>query len=179
MKLSRTERWILSNQYLILEKLDPDYGYDQVRRVIEEGFELEYEQQAQHIYGDDYCLTETECKEVLDVLSMYARIQSACRNLDPKPDVSELSTKFFGYDGNGEVKFLGYAQYLCGNGRRFTDVEVVSTDLNSHMPIRDAYKRQLREFRNSSDPFHLSASDVERIVGARTHPANREPAAST
>ncbi len=35
MKLTRAERWILSNQYRILEKLDPTGGWDHPRDVVE------------------------------------------------------------------------------------------------------------------------------------------------
>jgi len=51
MNLSRVERWILSNQFKILERLNPgeaDY-YRRASEALEWGFTREYRQLAQHV----------------------------------------------------------------------------------------------------------------------------------
>ncbi len=52
MKLTRTERWILSNQYRILEALYPDErgSLEKARIALESGYELEYDGMSQRIY---------------------------------------------------------------------------------------------------------------------------------
>jgi YfbU domain len=85
MKLSRVERWILANQFRILERLVPDEaeGFLAARRAVESGFELVYETLAKHIAEPG--LTSEECREVIDTRSMFEALAKA--NADTVPGV--------------------------------------------------------------------------------------------
>lgn len=67
MKLSRTERWMLSNQYRILEALYPaDAGsYARHREALESGYELHYDWMIGSIYDDKDTLSSEDCREVM------------------------------------------------------------------------------------------------------------------
>lgn len=82
MKLSKVERLMLVNQYLILEGLYPDEKefYANNRKAIEEGFELHYSDLFAGI--SDKTLTEKECREVLDILDMFRAITFSYEKLN-------------------------------------------------------------------------------------------------
>ena len=67
MHLSRTERWLLANQYRILEALVPDEAdwFRKARTVVEEGFAGEYEDICKFVYRDEYTRSEDGCHEVI------------------------------------------------------------------------------------------------------------------
>ena len=175
MKLSRVERWILSNQYRILEQIYPNEADSlaRQRRVLEEGFELEYNWIAQHIYEDQDTLSSEECKEVIQILSMFSAIKRTYEALDDKSGIDEWTTKFAGFDGNTETSQLAYARHFCeGDGGRFKDLDRGDA-LNSHAPALDAYRRLLGEWEQSQDKINLSKDDLIRITREYIHPDNR------
>lgn len=72
--------------------------------------------------------------------------------------------KFPGFDGNNESKFMSYAQYMRRH-RKWTFLDLASADFNSHHSTGDTYRHMLAQWRQSKDPFGLSAADVVRILG--------------
>ena len=170
MELSRTERWILSNQYRILEALYPDEAPSLARRrrVVEEGYELHYDWITEHIYDDPHTMTARECREVLDILDMFSALRNSYEDLDDKPAVEDRHIRFRGFDGNNEPKQLSYAEFLMEDGR-FTNV-VNRAGLNSHMPVLDAYRRQLAVWQRSNDRYHLTKEEIQAIAAAAPYP---------
>ncbi|MCC6802223.1 MAG: YfbU family protein, partial [Anaerolineae bacterium] len=61
-KLSRNERWLLSNQFQILALLDPEQkdSYDQMRTVVESGYELHYDWITSYIYDGNSIMSSEE-----------------------------------------------------------------------------------------------------------------------
>lgn len=169
MKLSRVERWILSNQFAILVKLYPDEAdsYDQMREIVEKGYELHYDWISEHIYEDNYIMTSEECTEVLDILDMFRALKYAYEELTDKSDVDDLWVRFHGFDGNTETKYLGYARFLIDREGRFTNLDR-GDNLNSHMPVLDIYRRMVQKWRKSKDPQKLTKEDIARITPSRT-----------
>lgn len=62
MNLSREQRWMLANQYRILEKLYPEEAdhYERAREVLERGFTLNFDDYIPHIY--ERTMSEDACK---------------------------------------------------------------------------------------------------------------------
>ena len=76
MEITRKDRWILRNQFLILEGLaeseeDREY-WDMCREIVENGYEYHYEWISERIIEDTLSMDESE--EVLDILSMFSRL---------------------------------------------------------------------------------------------------------
>jgi len=168
MKLTKTERWILSNQYRILEALYPQEQKDlaERREALESGYEAEYDSMSQHIYDDKDCLTEEQCREVIDILSMFRALHDA----KDKGGVEEKETILEGFDGNDtlESSYMAYARYFCkSDGGRFEESR--KGDFNSHSLMLGIYRRMLKEWKNSAKPHQLTKEDIVRIVGARTY----------
>src|SRR5437016_2554123 len=115
MKLSRFERWMLANQYRILEKIDPDEAqhYAEARQAFENGYELHYEWLAEGIFDDPHIMSEFECREVIDILSMFSALHHSFEALPDKSGIDKARIKFLGFSGNDETKQMGYANYFC------------------------------------------------------------------
>ena len=162
MKLTRTERWMLSNQYRILEALYPSeaQGYAHIRDAIESGYELEYEQIIPHIYEEG--LSDSECREVRDIMTMFSSLKASFNQLEDTSGIEEWEINFRGFSGNDETTYMAYAQYLRERGS-FRELEH-GDGFNSHFPMLSAYRKMLPEWRNSENEFFLSKDDIIRII---------------
>jgi uncharacterized protein YfbU (UPF0304 family) len=169
VKLSRTERWILSNQFYILEKLSSDPNdaefYKRAQNVINNGYELHYGWISQHIYDEPHIMSEEECKEVIDILTMFDALKQSYNGLTDKTSINEHRMKFQGFSGNDETKQMGYARFFCieDDHPRFADLNQ-GDNFNSHFPALERYRRMLTEWEISSDKYSLTKEDIIRIT---------------
>jgi len=163
MELSEKDRLILSNQYEILEKLDPDQAerYQRLREILQRGYSAEY---GEMISLSDPLSTE-ECKEVSSIIEMHRQLQRCNEVLDPSSRVDPKSLKFDGFDGNEETAYYLYATFLVETLKRWS--EFASIELNSHHETLDGYRRMLEQWEASESKYKLTASDIGRIVAAR------------
>jgi uncharacterized protein len=170
MKLTRTERWILANQYSILEKLYPDEAeyYAKCRRVLENGYEFHYDEISQNIYKDSDTMSIEASREVLDILHMFSDLKRSYEALKDKSGIEKHRLNFHGFDGNDplEVKYLAYARFFCNSdGGRYKELNK-GDDFNSHMLTLDQYRRMLAEWKKNKDIHELSKEDIIRIISA-------------
>ncbi len=166
MKLTRVERWMLSNQFRILAALYPKERdwYDEKREAIESGYELHYN--PEHIFSDEEVTTEEECREVIDILAMFDGLRLSYKKLADKSGVEKSGIRFGGFDGNNETKQMGYARYFCSLGEgRFKEV-VKGVDFNSHAPTLWHYRPMLREFKAIGKAMDLTKDEILRVVNA-------------
>jgi uncharacterized protein YfbU (UPF0304 family) len=164
MKLTRTERWILSNQYRILAKLDPkDWErYARAEDALNSGYELEYDGLAKHVYEDT--LPTEECVEVINILEMHRMLKYGLDRLEDKTGIDAQAITFHGFDGNNETKQLAYARFVCAKGTgRYEELDR-GDDFNSHSPTLPRYRSMLERWRASADKYQLSKPDIVRIL---------------
>lgn len=164
MKLTQSERWILSNQCRILELLDRENAshWTTAKEAIDSGYELEYSSLSKYI--DSEVVTEEECREVFDILLMFDTLQHAYKNLPDKSGIEEWRIKFAGFDGNNEVKQMAYARYYCNlDGGRFVNLDR-GDNFNSHSPVLDRYRSMLSEWKKSEKKHELTKDDIARIT---------------
>jgi len=178
MKLTKVERWILSNQYRILEKLYPQEAksLQRIQEILENGYEQDYDLITRYIYDGDDTMSESECNEVLEILSMFDELAYGYKHLSAKDKkkISKTEITFSGFDGNDstELKYLAYARFLNkGDGKSFSK----DTGLfNSHCLMLDVYRRMLADWKKSEHKNQLKKDDIKRILAARVHPSNRK-----
>lgn len=173
MKLSKLERISLTNQHLILQKLYPEDADDHEKaiEILRNGYELLYDEIYQHVYADDDTMSDAECLEVWDTLSMFDSIDRSLKSLDLDHD-EDKTTKFFGYDGNNEGKFLGFVEFTILKERRFSYLPIAKDKyFNSHMPARPIYGRMLAVWKAlpSSSRFPMSNEDLDRVLDAANY----------
>lgn len=171
MKLTRAQRWTLSNQYRILEALYPDEAEDlrHTREALESGYELAYP--PVNISEDG--VTEEECREVVDILDMHRALHFSYGRLEDKKGIKEGDVRFRGFDGNNETKYLSYARYFCGldgGGERFKELDR-GDGFNSHMPVVDMYRRMLAVWMGQLDRRHdLTKAEIQLVLAAQPYP---------
>ena len=175
MKLTKVERWILTNQYKILEHVDPDNlkHYQTMQVVLEQGYELEYDWKTQHLYNDDDVVTEEKGRYVINVMAMYDALQQSFKSLADKEGIKERELAFPGFDGNEEGEYLSYAKFLREHEGKFTSLKDDSDHLNSHFPTLDIYNRMQEVWAQARNKYALSRDEIRAILDARIHPDNR------
>lgn len=176
LKLSKLDRILMVNQLRILEALYPDEA-SQIsvqREALERGYEMLYTLDFEYIYDGDDKMTSEESREVWDTLDMFDAIGRA---MPADLDVSSYPvTKFAGYDGNNETKFLSFAQFTVERLNRFQYVPMQKPGhWNSHMPVRPVYRRMLDVWKRQPSPerFTLSKERLVEVLTAATHQENR------
>lgn len=167
MKLSRTERWILSNQLRILAALHPKEksDYSQPIEALECGYELEYEALCQHIYKEKDCLNEEQCREVLDILGMWDALRYSYGRLEDKSGIELSRVQFPGFDGNNEPTYLGYTQHLRAT-RRYEHLHR-GDNFNSHAPLLPWYRLMLEVWRAGGEKRELSKEEIVRLLAVK------------
>lgn len=176
LKLSKLDRIVLINQLRILEVLYPDEAQELglQREALERGYEMLYAWNFENVYDGDDKMTAEESREVWDTMDMFDAIN---RSLPKEFDTSGYPmTKFVGYDGNNESKFLSFAQFTVERLKRYEYLPMQNPGYwNSHMPIRASYRRMLDEWRKipSQKRFSLSLEELKRVLVAAIHPEHR------
>lgn len=175
MDLSRAERWVLSNQYRILELIDEENAesHRHAQEILQCGYELCYGWICEHIYEEKDVLTNDQCKFVLDVMTMYDAMQHAYDRMDDKSGIDPHDVKFPGFDGNNETQYMAFARFFCEGKDRFTGLRKGFDGFNSHLPTLDMYGRMLPAWKMSQNKYDLTKDDLIRITEASVHPDNR------
>ncbi len=161
MKLTLTERWILSNQYRILKALHKgDDEFDQALEAIESGYELEYDQLIPHIYADTF--SREECRRVRDIMAMFSVLKYSYNQLQEKTGIKQQDIIFDGFSGNEETLHMAYTRWLYED-RRFRDLDR-GDDFNSHFPTLERYTQMLRIWESMGKKHELTREEVIKIV---------------
>lgn len=176
MTLTRVERWILANQYRILECVDRKNaeGYQHAREAIERGYEFLYDDCAISIYDSPNIISSEECSYVIDVMEMFSVIQRTYDSLTDKSEIPSYLIDFPGFDGTNELPYLGFAKFFCESRQAFQHLRKSDDSFNSHCSTRELYQRMLAAWRESSDKHRLTKGDLIRITQAAIHPDNRK-----
>lgn len=168
VKLTKIERWMLSNQLRILEALYPKeaQGFADQREAIESGYELHYNWISDHIYDG---LSTDECREVVDILQLHRVLLSSYEKLDDKAGIKPSDVAFRGFDGNNETKQMLYAKYYCtyDGGRNFEELtEARKGDFNAHMHTLSRYREMLSRWKRIGGEriYELTADQIKAIV---------------
>lgn len=167
MKLSKKDRWIISNQLMILATLYPnqDETYNHMREIVESGYELNYDWITEHIYSNDDVMTAKECREVIDILDMFRSLKRSHEDLEGKSGIEKANIKFRGFDGNNETKQMAYTRFLVKREGKFTMLEQ-GDNFNSHIPMLSHYRKMLTEWKASNEKYNLTKKDITRIIKA-------------
>lgn len=177
MKISRSDRWVLSNQLKILSILDPEnlVYYEKYQKIIENGYEGLYNDCIQFIVPDDQTITEEESNLTLTILDMFRAITFSLNKIDDKTGIDLNQLKFEGFDGNNEGKYYDFVKFFCTefDGERFPEIGKGTDNFNSHSPVLATYKRMLDVWKACKDKNNLTKEELIKIGNASIHPANR------
>jgi uncharacterized protein YfbU (UPF0304 family) len=165
MKLSRTERWILANQYRILARLHPESAatYNDYAKALERGYTKVIERLGDRIRRDD--TNQAESEEVDAILALYDLLQRGYRTLDDREALEEETLRFLGFDADTEADYLGYAHFAIASERRYPQL-FTAGDLNTKTPMLRRYRRMLEEWRDRDRPSEPTGAEIRAIVKA-------------
>ena len=165
MKLSRTERWMLANQYRIMAALDPARAtrYNDCVLALEKGYAKVIDRMAAHVSRDDTDHKESE--EVDEILTMFDALQRAVRVLDDDA-IDPLDVQFPGFDAKSEADYLGYAHFALERERRYENLES-ARNIDTGNPMLRHYRRMLDEWKKRGGSSRLERKDILAIVEAR------------
>jgi hypothetical protein len=163
MRLTETERLILSNQYRILEQLYPDEAelFALHRKAVEGGFVSHYKPHM--LLGEE--VSEEVCREVLEILRMHRALKFSFQSLQDTGGIEESQIQFRGFDENMEPHQTAYTGYLFDDPDRFDKLKQ-SGGYNSDTPMLERYRRMLLQWQDSEDQKNLTKEDLARIVSA-------------
>ncbi len=172
MKLAYVDRWMLRNQLLILEMLDEENADQHAirRKALEHGYEFAYEGQMGVVCPDKEVLTEDQCIEVIQIMSMIQALSRSDLTGLSKDDL--WTAEFKGFDGNEEGGRLGYCQFLVDDEKKFGDLPR-GNDFNSHGPLLGSYQRMLEVWMSMRRPAKMDADQVKKVLAASVHPEHR------
>ncbi|MDE1219686.1 YfbU family protein [Vibrio aestuarianus] len=166
MEMTNAQRLILSNQYFLMSQMDPNNAnkYTRLQTIVERGYEL----QMRELNKEFGCLTEAECREVIDILEMYHAMQESHKMLadcDGK-EVDQRRLQFLGFDIAREAQLVHYVRFLVDSEGLYTQFDKADHHFNSQMPMLDKYRRMLTTWRNCPRQYHLSAAEFKQIFNA-------------
>jgi uncharacterized protein YfbU (UPF0304 family) len=166
MKLSRTERWMLANQYRILAALYPEQAavYRGQAEALERGYQNAIDRMSAHVMRDD--TNRKESDEVDEILTMFDAVQRAYRTLDDNFGIDAWRVSFTGFDRTTEEDYLGYAHYLLSHERRYPNM-ATGADLDAGRPMLRDYRRMVDEWKKRGSSTQLDRKDLIAILDAR------------
>jgi len=167
MKLTQMERLILVNQYMILEKLYQEEAgsYANIRKALEDGYELEYSEIFNNIYTDKDVLSESGCIMVRDILNMFTSLKRSYNNLEDKSGVNSKDVALWGFDGNSETEYMAYARYLIEERQLWGNLKEDAV-FNRHIPSLSRYKQMLNIWNSFGEgKSELTKEQILSIIG--------------
>ncbi|HFE9685132.1 TPA: YfbU family protein [Clostridium perfringens] len=170
MDLNDKERLILFNQYEILKRLNKDEynDYEVKQEILLNGFKYNYDELIEGFSEE----TKTEISEfVFDVLQMHRVLLFSYEDLTPeeKKEINLGDIKFRGFDGNEEIDYYMYAQFVLKKLKRFEEIyDDGKVEFNSHWNTLNRYKRMLNTWNEVSTGRYnnISLQDIKKIINS-------------
>ena len=166
MEMTNAQRLILSNQYYLMSQMDPENSakYQRLQTVVERGYEL----QMRELNKEFGCLTEAECREVIDIMEMYHAMQESNKMLaeQERAEVDQRRLQFLGFDIASEAQIVHYVRFLVDSDGLYPQFDKADHHFNSQMPMLEKYRRMLTTWRNCPRQYHLCATELSQIFSA-------------
>ncbi|CAH0540640.1 YfbU family protein [Vibrio marisflavi] len=166
MEMTNAQRLILSNQYLLMAKLDPDNSskYQRLQTIVERGYEL----QMKELNKEFGCLIEEECREIINIMEMYHAMQESSRMLSSKEnsEVDQRRLQFLGFDIASEPQLVNYVRFLVDSEGLYPQFDKGEHCFNSQVPMLDKYRRMQTTWSECPRQYHLSATELNQILNA-------------
>ena len=148
MEMTNAQRLILSNQYKLMSQMDPENStkYQRLQTIVERGYEL----QMRELNKEFGCLTESECRETIDIMEMYHAMQESNKMLSDaeRKDVDQRRLQFLGFDIASEAQSVNYVRFLIDSEGLYPQFDKADHHFNSQMPMLEKYRRMLTTWRN-------------------------------
>ncbi|OBT13957.1 hypothetical protein A9264_02120 [Vibrio sp. UCD-FRSSP16_10] len=166
MEMTNAQRLILSNQYYLMSKLSPESQdkYERLQTIVERGYSL----QMRELDKDFGCISEDECRQVIDIMEMYHAMQESFKMLNEteQANVDKRRLMFLGFDIATEASLVNYVRFLTESEGLYPQFEKATHQFNSQMRMLEKYLRMLTTWRNCPRQYHLCATEITQIFNA-------------
>lgn len=166
MEMTSAQRLILSNQYYLMSKMDPTNAekYSRLQTIVERGYGL----QIRELDKDFGCITEAECREIIDIMEMYHAMQESNNllNATDKSSVDQRRLNFLGFDIATEAQQVNYVRFLTNSEGLYPQFDNNEHQFNSHVPMLEKYRRMLATWRECPRQYHLCPTELLQIFNA-------------
>lgn len=158
--LTFSARAILSNQYQILEKIDPSRAsdYAQSREIVESGYESLYETINPAIR------TTVEpakaSREVPAILDMFLAVEKSAGILGRNAD--EFSIAFEGFDSEHDEHHFGFAYFLRRKQGKWQELSHYPDKANGPMLTR--YRKLLAAWHALGRPYEMTEAQMRELA---------------
>lgn len=163
MKLTKTERLFLINQFEVLKSLQlEDAGeYENKIKILQEGYTYFYDD----IFGflnDD--LPESISEEVILILNMYRAINFSYDQLndEQREGIPQHRIAFEGFDGNEEYAHYAFAKFVINELAQYEELKN-HRGYNTHRNVLPKYRRMLAEWESLGNPGVLDKDDLLKL----------------
>ena len=166
--LDEFQRLTLINQYSILLDLanlrNDEHSvekYKQYIKILECGYSGEYSIFLEGL-SDEFSKEDSDL--VWDILQIYSNIQYSYRKIK-NPKIAESKIRFAGFDGNNEIKYYAFCNFVLFDLNRFDELtEGGRCDFNSHCRCCEKYKKMQQKWISMGRPFELSEDDILNLL---------------
>ena len=164
--MTNEHRLILAKQYYRKSKLPPENKdkYERLQTIVERGYGL----QMRELDKDFGAISESECREVIDIMEMYHAMQESFNMLATaeQANVDKRRLMFLGFDIATEASIVNYVRFLTESEGLYPQFDKADHHFNSQMPMLDKYRRMLTTWRNCPRQYHLCATEIAQIFNA-------------
>ena len=165
MQLTAAERWLLINQYRLMQMLAdrPVPHYEEAITILSRGYEKHYPYASQYLR--EAPLPTDVANEVENILSMFSQIQWVKDRITDESIFMSPRFAFWGFDGNNNPLHLEYANFLHSMGQ-FKDLGDRLT-WNSHSDTIGTYRAMVQAWENlARQGLQMTQEDVRKIIDA-------------
>jgi uncharacterized protein YfbU (UPF0304 family) len=177
MELKRSERWILSCQYRILEGLYPEEAseFRKVREALDRGdvaLIAAFAPFSDHNESLEPDLSEDDRAQVRRILSLFDALQHSHRELEEPTAIDDPEELLFrGFHAENESTLGEYASRLLAETGEFAHVDHKAS-FESDGPLLPGYQRMLDAWRTYSEKRDLTTVQIYFILEAATGPTH-------
>lgn len=166
MDMTNAQRLILSNQYKMMADLQPEQAkkFHRLQTIVERGYSL----QMRELDKNFGCISEQECREIIDIMEMHHAMQESYKMLvqSEQSQVDDRRLKFLGFDIATEHQAVNYVRFIVGTENMYPQFADESHHFNAQVPMFDKYKRMFTTWQQCPRQYHLSAQEITQILSA-------------
>lgn len=166
MNMNHAQRLILTNQYEILAKLNPENAasYLRAKTIIERGYSLQWLELEK---GFDL-LDLATCQEVICTLELHHALAVSWDNLQDaeQQEITASRLQFHGYSRAQEPQLADYVCFLLEVDKRFPELPCPCDALSSDIAMRGKYQRMLAIWQQCPRQYKLSIQEIRKILAA-------------
>lgn len=166
MEMTNAQRLILSNQYKIMAKLEPESAaqYERLQMIVERGYGLQMRELDKN-FGK---LTESECRSVIEVMEMHHAMQESYKMLSAadQANIDERRLAFLGFDIATEHQAVNYVRFLVDSEGMYPQFADETHYFNAQVPMTEKYSRMLTTWRQCPRQYHLSSTELAQILAS-------------